>query len=509
MKKMIRKNQEASKRRIRKRLERAVRPNETRPTLMARNIRYETAGRRRGISCGGIGALHLLARKTGLIRRLDKQVEVLKLHKPYFESDHILNIAYNQMCGGKVIEDIELRRNDEVYLDALGAESIPDPTTAGDFCRRFGGPQIEALQEAINQTRVEVWKRQGEQFFEQTARIDADGTLVSTEGECKAGMDISHKGIWGYHPLMVSLANTQEPLYLLNRSGNRPSHEGAKPYLDKAISLCRQAGFRKMLLRGDTDFSLTKHFDHWDDQEGVKFVFGLDASSTMKQGAEGLEQEEYEELVRRAQRQIKTEPRERPENVKDRIVRERRFKNIRLNREEVAEFAYQPRACKRAYRVVVVRKNLTVEKGEEALFDELRYFFYISNDREMSAAQIVAEACGRCNQENLIEQLKNGVRALHAPVNSLNANWAYMVMAALAWSLKAWMGLLLPVHPRWRDKHLQEKQRLVRMEFRTFVQTFVLMPCLIVRTARRIVYRMLSWSPHQYLFWRFLDAVQT
>ncbi|MEW5980365.1 MAG: hypothetical protein AB1898_31645 [Acidobacteriota bacterium] len=195
--------------------------------------------------------------------------------------------------------------------------------------------------------------------------------------------------------------------------------------------------------------------------------------------------------------------------MKERIVRERGFENIRLNREDVAEFSYRPRACKEAYRVVAVRKNLTIEKGEQALFDELRYFFYISNDREIATANIVREGCQRCDQENLIEQLKNGVRALHAPVNDLYANWAYMIMAALGWSLKAWMGLMLPVHPRWRDRHLQEKHRILRMEFRTFVQTFVLMPCVIVRTARRIVYRLLSWNPYQYLFFRLLDALQT
>jgi len=462
----------------------------------------------RGISYGGIGAIHLLARKTGLIRRLDEKVNVLKLHVPYFESDHILNIAYNQLCGGKVIEDIEVRRQDEVYLDALGAESIPDPTTAGDFCRRFVPVEIEALQEAINQTRVKVWKEQGEGLLGETARIDADGTIVATEGECKAGMDISHKGIWGYHPLVVSLANTKEPLYILNRSGNRPSHEGAAEYIDKAIALCRQGGFQKILVRGDTDFSLTTQFDRWD-RDGVKFVFGFDASARMKQGAEQVAEDEYAELVRRAERQIKTEPRRRPENVKERIVREREFENIRLNREDVAEFSYRPRACRQTYRVVVVRKNLTIEKGEQALFDEQRYFFYISNDWEMATTDIVREGCQRCDQENLIEQLKNGVRALHAPVNDLCANWAYMIMAALGWSLKAWLGLMLPVHPRWRDKHLQEKYRILRMDFRSFVQAFILLPCQIVRTARRIVYRMLSWNPYQYLFFRFLDAVQT
>ena len=163
-----------------------------------------------------------MVQDLGLPARIDERLELLKVHLPYFESDHVLNIAYNSLVGGKSIEDIELRRNDEVFLDALGTERIPDPTTAGDFCRRFAEEDVEALLDAINETRLEVWKKQPEEFFEE-ALLDADGTLAPTSGECKEGMGISYKGDWGYHPLVVSLANTQEPLFLSNRSGNRPS----------------------------------------------------------------------------------------------------------------------------------------------------------------------------------------------------------------------------------------------------------------------------------------------
>jgi len=150
--------------------------------------------------------MHRLARDSGLVRAINQRVEVLKLHSPYHESDHVLNIAYNVLCGGRTLEDIELRRNDVAYLNALGAESIPDPTTAGDFCRRFKKPSIEALMDAINDARLYVWKSQPRSFFEQTARIDADGSLVDTDGECKEGIDFNYKGTCGYHPLLVSFA---------------------------------------------------------------------------------------------------------------------------------------------------------------------------------------------------------------------------------------------------------------------------------------------------------------
>ncbi len=137
----------------------------------------------------------------------------------------------------------------------------------------------------------------------------------------------------------------------------------------------------------------------------------------------------------------------------------------------------------------------------------MRYFFYITNDRAMTPMEVVREANQRCNQENLIEQLKNGVRALHAPVNALNANWAYMIMAALAWNLKAWFALLLPIHPRWRARHESDREALLRMEFRTFYNQVIRVPCQIVRTARRIVYRVLSWSPWVHTLFRLLQAV--
>jgi len=181
--------------------------------LSGRNIHYEGGGRMRGLGAGGIGAMQLLARRTGLTAAIDESLQLLKVHQPYHESDHVLNIAYNILCGGRTLEDLEQRRQDEVYLDALGARVIPDPTTAGDFCRRFTAADVETLLGAIDRVRVKVWQQQPAEFFAE-AIIEADGTLAGTTGECKEGMGISYDGQWGYHPLVVTLANTGEPLRL-------------------------------------------------------------------------------------------------------------------------------------------------------------------------------------------------------------------------------------------------------------------------------------------------------
>ena len=468
-------------------------------------MQYEFAQRDRGLAVAGIGAIHRMSVKLGLGEAIDNSVFVLKKHVPYFESDHVFAHAYNILAGGTCIEDLELRRNDEVFLDALGADRIPDPTTAGDFCRRMDSAATDSLMGAINDTRLKVWAAQPTAFFDE-AIIDADGTTAPTTGQCKEGMDMTYKGEWGYHPLLVSLANTAEPLFLVNRPGNRPSHEGAAVRLDQAVALCRRAGFRRFLLRGDTDFSQTTHLDRWD-ADGVKFIFGYDASPGLRGQAASLPEGAWTELKRPPRYEVATEPRARPQNVRERIVRERLYKNIRLLSESVAEFEYMPTACGQSYRMVVVRKNLSVERGETVLFEEIRYRFYITNERDIATDEAVFLANARCDQENLISNLKSGVNALKMPTGTLESNGAYMVMASLAWTLKAWFALLLPETGRWSEKYAAEKATVLRMEFKAFLNNFIRMPCQLVLTGRRIIYRLLAWNPWLHVFFRGVQAI--
>jgi Transposase DDE domain group 1 len=495
------------KSRINRRLDKSHDTLTFEPVISASNIHYEVSDKTHAINCGGIGAIHKLAQHFGLIAAIDARLHLLKFHLPYQESDHVINIAYNALCGGTCLEDLELRRNDENYLNALGAKRIPDPTTAGDFCRRFTAADNEALMNAINDARLRVWKEQPDSFFD-CARIDMDGSHVLTTGECKEGMDFGYNCGFCYHPLIVSLANTGEVLSIVNRPGNRPSHEGAALELERSIFLCLKAGFRKILLRGDTDFSQTKHLDGWNATGKIGFIFGYDAKNTLEQKAKDLPETAWRKLVRPARYQAATEPRRRPDNVKERIVKERAYVNLRLDSEDIAEFEYQPTACTQAYRMVVIRKNITKQKGEQALFDDIRYFFYITNERDLTAEEIVFSANDRCNQENLIAQLKSGVPALQAPVNTLESNGAYMVMTALAWNLKAWFALSLPVKPgRWQKRHSEEKEWMLRLEFKSFLNAFILLPCQIIKTGRKIVYRMLSWNPHLRIFFRLVEKL--
>ena len=248
----------------------------------------------------------------------------------------------------------------------------------------------------------------------------------------------------------------------------------------------RQGGFRRGRGRGDTDFSLTPNFDRWTD-DAVEFVVGMDAHRNLVDLADALSEQDFTPLKRGAPAAA-TRPHQRPQNVKPIIVNERGYEKLVLEEEPVAEIEYRPHKCKRSYRLIILRKQIRGEKGQPHLFAPLRSLFYITNVRAevLTASEVVYEANARCNQENLIEQLKNGVQALRMPADSLVSNWAYAVIATLAWNLTIWLSILLP-------KRLTRELR--RMEYRRFLQSVMLVPCQVLRTARQMVLRLLTYTP--------------
>lgn len=496
MKQSIRNRLQSRQRRVARRIDKANWNGQS-PMLITPAVQLELADRTQAISAGGIGTVQQLVRQLGVAGSVNRLCPIFRFHLPYSEADHVLNIAFNLLAGGSCLEHLELRRNDEAFLDALGAQRIPDPTTAADFCRRFSKLDVFALQEAFHEPRLKVWQQQPESFFDQ-AIIEADGTMVETCGEKKQGIGMNYKRQWGYHPLVVTLANTREVLYLANRSGNRPSHENAAIYFDRSIALCRRAGFRRVLLRGDTDFSQTTQLDRWDN-DGVAFVFGMDAMKNLVDLAESLPDSAWQELKRKSKTPGQTQQtRAKRPNFKEQFVIEKEYKNKRLEKEFIAEFDYQPTVCHRSYRMVVLRKEVSVSKGQLKLFDESPYFFYITNlpKKTSPARTIVKQSNDRCDQENIIAQLKD-MGALSAPLHDLESNEAYMVMATLAWNLKSWLGLSITETgpPVAKAKRQAEKHRVIRMDFHTFCQSLIQIPAQIVNSGRRLIYRLLTWTP--------------
>lgn len=457
-------------------------PEMASPILSGTPIRYEMAKRVTGLVHGGIGLIAQLVKHIGLAQAINEHVGVLKKHQPYHESDHLLSMTYNIVVGGQSIEDMDRRRRDAGFLDALGVERIPASTTSGDFLRRFTESTVSDLMDAINEVRKIIWREQPK-LDRRLALIDVDGTLVPTLGEKKEGADFSYKGGWSFAPLVVSLANTQEVLYVMNRSGNRPSHDGCVKWLDKAIDLVRDSGFEAVRLRGDTDFALTANFDRWTESE-VEFVFGVDACPIFVTKAKALGEEVWTRLERTAKRKESARPRLLGKNFKDEKIEEREYKNYRLAEEHYAEIPYTSKKAKKGYRMVVLRKRINVLQGQMKLEDEIRYHFYLTNVavEKLKAHEVIFESNARCHQENLIEQLKNGVHATQMPTGDFMANWAYMVVGSLAWNLKVWLGLTLP-------KSAQTGE-LLKMEYRRFTTELMTFSAQIVKTGRTLVVRI-------------------
>jgi hypothetical protein len=216
----------------------------------------------------------------------------------------------------------------------------------------------------------------------------------------------------------------------------------------------------------------------------------------------------WKKLRRPARYAVKTTPRRKRGKVKERIVRKRKYENQKLESEYVAEMEYRPAACRKTYRLIIVRKDLVRRDGQGELFPDYRYFFYITNDRAATPKQIVFHANDRCNQENLNAQLKGGVCALTTPVHTLLSNWAYMVMTSLAWNLKAWLALwnVPPARSTERTTQHTQQQRVLRMEFKTFVNYLMRLPAIVTHTGRRVMVRFISWSPLQPVLFRVLES---
>ena len=404
-----------------------------------------------------------LLKASNIQYEINKELELLKLHFPYHESDHIANMAYNVLAGGTCLQDIELLRSNEAWLSALDAEVIPDPTTAGAFYVCFFR---------------KIWEKQP-QNFKESAIINIDSTISGTTGECKQGMDISYKGTWGYAPLVVFWEKTREPIYIINRSG--------------------KGAFKKLYVRDDTDFSLTINFDKWGQR--CFLIFGMNARSNPAKQSNGISKSDWKVFEKQPQ-SIKTGPRKRPENVKSQVDKKRKFKCLETTCDHIAEFKYKPGKCWKPYRMIVLRKTINEYKGKSLPFDDIRYFFYITNDWKKSARQLVGFYRKRADHKNNIDQLKHGVCAMESPSDSLNANcWAYMIIASLVWDLKAWYGLMVS----YRALGLS----IIRMGFKRLIQASINIPCLILRSGKAIKYRIIGYNNQLSSMFKYFDFMRT
>jgi len=457
-----------------------------RPVFANRQVRVKVEQRGKITPYGGLSLAHDLVMRLQLDRDLNHSIPLLKVNLPYFESDHILTQVYNQYVVGGCIEDISNLQHSDAIKHLLGACRSPDPTTAGDFLRRFHEPHLTAFQAVIDRAREKVW-RQMPHSRRKVATIDLDSTIKEVYGECKQGADFSYNGKWSYHPLLATLAETHEPLRTINRPGNAASAAGAGAVLHELLPMVKRH-FDKFCVRGDSKFyqrATIGQCEHY----GAGFAFVMDGYAVLHELADSLPKQAWKPFsahrsaeVARAAAHKKTRRKRRRRRAQR--ARQRGCQTLATTKQWVAEFQYTlPRHGKaqdcglagQTCRVAVKRQQVDVSAGQEYLFTEYRQRFVITNipRSEMDAAEVFCFAYGRCDQENTIEQFKNGIAALRMPTGELLANSAFLMAGQLAWCLRSWLSLLaLP-------------SETIRWEWKWFRQAFVYIAAKITHSARR------------------------
>jgi hypothetical protein len=431
---------------------------------------------------GGLVLPAGLVKQLRIARELDERLHLLKVHRPYHESDHVLAQVYNLFVGGQCLEDVANLQISEAVRRMLGADRLPDPTTAGDFLRRFGEDDLRAFDAVQDVVQERAW-RKIHKGSRRLALVDLDSHVRPVYGAQKEGADFSYKGSWAYHPLLVTLAGTNEVLRLINRPGNVVSEAGAADALTDLFPLLNR-NFQRVVVRGDSAF-----YDHAIMDAcvaaGQFFALVVPSMKNVVALADALPPEDWRPFLTKAQRAERARPtpegksRARRENLRRKTARRRKKKDLRLQEQWIAEIPYTPTRSAIAFRLLIRAQRIEVSDTQGELFDQWRYRFAITNlpAREYSAEDAMDLTYDRCDQENVIEQLGNGVAGMRMPTGDLLANAAFLCCARLAHNLKSWLGqLVLPAET-------------ARWEWRRFRQAFVYIAAEVVHHARQVIVR--------------------
>ena len=422
---------------------------------------------------GGLALAAGLVRSLGLAQDLDRELSLLASHRPFHESDHVLTHVYNLYAGGTCIEDIADLQTSEPVRRILGADRIPDPTTAGDFLRRFDAEALGALNRVIDQAQEKVWKRRYGKKKAERAIVDLDSCVRPVYGDQKEGTDFTYKGSFGYHPLVISLAGTLECLRLVNRSGNTTSADGSESHLRELFPMLDRR-FKQVIVRGDSAFATQAIFDACD-EAGHFFAVVSPQKPNFARLFEALPGEQWKPYRERKERPVRQGKRRKrgPNRRRERAL-SRNKRNLQLEKQWIVEVPYQPTRSDRPYRLIA--RYQEIEEHEQGhLFKLTRFRYILSNlPPSVSAEEVMDLTYQRCDQENLIEQLQSGVAALRMPTGGMLSNAAFMTCARLAHNLKPWLAqLALPLET-------------MRWEWKRFRRAFVYCAARVVHSARQV-----------------------
>jgi len=459
-------------------------------------LHLEVAERSTVTPFGGLALAAAFVKRFRVAQEIDDRVHVLKIHLPFHESDHVLAQALNLYVGGECLEDQSALQHDEGVLRLLGACRLPDPTTAGDFLRRFEPRRhpeaLSGLRAAVDTVQDGVWgklagKRRQKRAW---AVLDLDGHTKALYGVQKEGADFDHRGRWSYQVLLASLAGTGECVAVRNRPGNVRSSEGAAELLEENLPRV-QRRFANVLVRADSDF------DRRDVREaceaaGAHFAFVAREASNRLSWAEGLPESAWKPFRTRAHRarearraQAGFVPRRTKRNRRRRRARQRGYTDLALVRQWVAEIPWTPPGSAKTYRMILRRQR--IEQSEQGtLFTFYRYRYVVTNlPASWSASEVIDATYQRCDQENVIEQMGSGLALWRMPVAEFDGNSAWLEIGRLAWNLGKWIAqLALP-------------PEVVRWEWKRFRKAFVHLATEVSHRSRQ---RWLRFSPaHRFL----------
>ena len=326
---------------------------------------------------GGLGLAAALIARLRVPQAIDERLSLLQSHRPFHESDHVLTHVYNLYVGGSAIEDIADLQQSEPVHRILGTSRIPDPTTAGDFLRRFDAASLSDLDHAIDEIHIRAWKRAYGKRRRKRGVVDLDSHVRHVYGNQKEGADFTYKGGFGYHPLVISLAGTQECLRLVNRPGNVTSAEGAAGHLRELINLLKSR-FETVLVRGDSAFARQDIFDACD-EHGLHFAMVSPAHTNFEGLADSLEESCWKPFQANTARSSgQSRRRKRGVNRRRRTARRRGKRDLKLERQWIGELDYQPARSEETYRLIVRRQRVE-ESNQGELFELWRYRYVITN----------------------------------------------------------------------------------------------------------------------------------
>jgi hypothetical protein len=422
---------------------------------------------------GGLALAASLVRSLGIARDLDRELSLLAAHRPFHESDHVLTHVYNLYTGGTCIEDIADLQTSEPVRRMLGAERIPDPTTAGDFLRRFDAGAVKILDQVIDRAQEQVWKRRYGKRKAERAIVDLDSCVRPVYGDQKEGTDFTYKGSFGYHPLVISLAGTLECLRLVNRSGNTTSADGSESHLRELFPMLGRH-FKQVIVRGDSAFAKQGIFDVCE-EAGHFFAVVSPQQQNFASLFEALPGAQWKPYRQREKGEdLSRKRRKRGPNRRRERARSRNKWDLQLKKQWIAEIPYRPERSERTYRLIA--RYQEIEEHEQGhLFMLTRFRFAISNlPPSVSAEEVMDLTYQRCDQENLIEQLQNGVAGMRMPTGEMLSNAAFGTCARLAHNLKPWLAqLALPLET-------------MRWEWKRFRRAFVYCAARVVHAARQV-----------------------